>query len=121
MKTYEGLTQEEVEGLKAKGIINGAGCGFWRKLIPELGAQRVWEEHDFNYWVGGTAHDRYLYDQTMRSKAYYFVRYSRYGVFKRFYSQKVVSFYYILVRIFGRFRFNFGNRKTYGELLECLR
>jgi len=104
--------------LRRAGILNGCGGkGSWVP-VPDFMFSASCDQHDFNYWLGGTEADRLKADwqflQAMLADA------EREPWYRRWWARRVARLYYWAVRRYaGRF-FHHGRRRTRADLEKAL-
>lgn len=94
-------------------ISNGCGPRGWG-AIPDWGFTESCEEHDFDYWNGGTAEDRLKADQKLRDAMILDARWCYKNPIRRWFRYGMAWVYYLCIRMGGWYCWNNvpGNAKT---------
>ena len=104
-RTWKSLTEKDKQTLRTKGIINGCGGGRLHKLVPQFRFRACCDQHDFNYWKGGTNLDRAKADWQFFTAM--LMDADRLKEWRAWAHITLAIVYYCAVRLFGWAYFNF--------------
>ena len=102
---WENLTPEHLQALRDRGILNGCGPENWRGPRPNFFFKASCDQHDYNYYVGGTEEDRRWADWGFYQAMLKDLR--RLGFWQRLYGRLKAYLFYRLVRKYGKAHFNY--------------
>jgi hypothetical protein len=120
---YSELSVCDRRELRAAGITNGCGpCGhLMARLVPEFDFHGACQNHDYDYFLGGTELDRHTADDMFLLRMYGAAR-SRKSLLRRLAVKALARVYHWSVRTFGQTSFNYTNPiHTVADLHDAVR
>jgi len=111
MLKYKNLTKKQIEFIsdgcgKKGGILN----------VPNFIFTASCDQHDVNYWIGGTEKDRAKADRQFYNAMIKDAK--TYSWYKRYWYSTLAWIYYRGVKLFASSYFHYGKQKGYKELEE---